>query len=101
MFFVKITLADDEAASDITLAHLRKYIKNYIANMFVHSIKELKTIFLWFSLMVGTLLLTKVEGQFKDILDKISFGYLCQIITPSTFKQYIGSKYFEGTNLGA
>ena len=25
----------------------------------------------------------------RDILDKISFGYLCQIITPSTFKQYI------------
>ncbi len=25
----------------------------------------------------------------KDILDKIIFGYLCQIITPSAFYQYI------------
>ncbi len=27
--------------------------------------------------------------HFKDILDKIIFGYLCQIITPSAFYQYI------------
>ncbi len=32
---------------------------------------------------------SQLSGILKDILDKISFGYLCQIITPSTFKQYI------------
>ncbi len=29
------------------------------------------------------------SNPLKDILDKISFGYFCQIITPTTFKQYI------------
>ncbi len=30
-------------------------------------------------------ILTHCLGYFKDILDKIIFGYLCQIITGSTF----------------
>ena len=29
------------------------------------------------------------SNRLKDILDKIIFGYLCQIITPSAFYQYI------------
>ncbi len=37
----------------------------------------------------------------KDILDKIIFGYLCQIITSSTFYQYIACiSLKDGTNLG-
>ncbi len=35
------------------------------------------------------LMTSQVNRRIKDTLDKISFGYLCQIITPSTFKQDI------------